>query len=117
MPPKKTMKAMKATMAPKAMKTMMKAPRSISIKTMKAAITKGKSKKAKDKPLNANVLEPSCQYGFNAKNAKVTFYYGSKPCTMTPNELKMMAATLLGPLQVVASASNATQVTASHVKG
>ena len=114
MPPKKTMKAMKATMAPKAMKTMMKAPKSI--KTMKAATAKGKSKKAKDKPLNANVLEPSCQYGFNAKNAKVTFYYGSKPCTMTPNELKMMAATLLGPLQVVASASNATQVTACHCK-
>ena len=101
MPPKKTMKAMKATMAPKAMKTMMKAP---------------KNKKAKDKPLNTNVLEPSCQYGFNAKNAKVTFYYGSKPCTKTANELKMIAATLLGPLQMAASASNARRVWAHHCK-
>ena len=116
MPAKKTMKAMKATMAPKAMKTTMKAPKSMSIKTMKATTANDKSKKAKDKPLDTNVLESSCQYGFNAKNAKVTFYYGSKPCTMTPNELKMMAATLLGPLQVVASASNARRVWAHHCK-
>ena len=107
MPPKKAMKAIKKA-------TTSKAPKSM--KTMKAATAKGKSKKAKDKPLNANVLEPSCQYGFNAKNAKVTFYYGSKPCTMTPNELKMMAATLLGPLQVVASASNARRVWAHRCK-
>ena len=114
MPPKKTMKAMKATMAPKAMKTMMKAPRSISIKTMKAAIAKGKSKKAKDKPLNTNVLEPSCQYGFNAKNAKVTFCYGRKPCTKTANELKMITSTILPCLQAGVLASNAKQVIAHH---
>ena len=56
MPPKKTMKAMKATMAPKAMKTMMKAPKSI--KTMKAATAKEKSNditKCPDKSLRNRV--------------------------------------------------------------
>ena len=114
MPPKQTMKAMKATMAPKAMKTMMKAPKSI--KTMKAATANGKSKKAKDKPLDTNVLESSCQYAFKTKNANVNFYFRRKPCTKTTNELKMIAATLLGPLQVVASASNARRVWAHHCK-
>ena len=112
MPPKKT-KAMKATMAPKAMKTMMKAPKSMN--TMKAATAKGKSKKAKhvhfdfdfrewvqDKSKKAKdelltkVLERNDEYCFKAKNARVTFFYGSEPCTKTADELKMIAATLLG---------------------
>ena len=124
MPPKKTMKAMKATMAPKAMKTMMKAPKSM--KTMKEATAKGKSKKATDVDYRASVqdnyelltksLERSDQYAFNAKNARVTFFYGREPYTKTPDELKMIAATLLGPLQMAASASNARRVWAHHCK-
>ena len=96
MPPKKTMKAMKATMAPKAMKTMMKAPKSM--KTMKEATAKGKSKKAKDKPLNTNVLEPSCEGSFRCYGAeKIKLFYEGKPFTKTAHDLKMMiAATLLG---------------------
>ena len=121
------MKAMKATMAPKAMKTMMKAPKSM--KTMKEATAKGKSKKATDvdsyfdyresvqdkskkakDELLTKVLERNDEYCFKAKNARVTFFYGSEPCTKTADELKMIAATLLGPLQMAASASNARRV-------
>ena len=68
-----------------------------------------KSKKAKDELLT-KVLERNDEYCFKAKNARVTFFYGSKPCTKTADELEMIAATLLGPLQVVASASNARRV-------
>ena len=112
MPPKKTMKAMKATMAPKAMKTMMKAQKSR--KTMKAATAKGESQKAKDKSINENFMERRAVYGFNAKNAKVSFYYGRKPCTKTANELKMIVSTILPCLQAGILASNAKQVTAHH---
>ena len=69
------MKAKKVTMAPKA--TTMKAPKSM--KTMKAATAKGKSQKAKDKSLNENFMERRAVYGFNAKNAKVSYHYGRKP--------------------------------------
>ena len=79
------------------------------------ATAKGKSKKARISP-QYKCSGAKCQYGFNAKNAKVTFYYGSKPCTKTANELKMIAATLLGPLQMAASASNARRVWAHHCK-
>ena len=108
------MKAMKATMAPKAMKTMMKAPKSM--KTMKAETTKGKGKgkKAKDKSINENFMERRAVYGFNAKNAKVSFYYGRKPCTKTANELKMIVSTILPCLQAGVLASNAKQVIAHH---
>ena len=86
------MKATKVTMAPKA-KTMK------AVKTMKAATAKGKSQKAKDKSLNENFMERRAVYGFNAKNAKVSFHYGRKPCTKTATELKVIVSTILPCMQ------------------
>ena len=105
------MKAMKVAMAKKAMKTTSKAPKSM--KTM-AATAKGKSQKPKDKSLNTNFMKRRAMYGFNAKNAKVSFYYGRKPCTKTANELKMIVSTILPCLQAGVLASNAKQVIAHH---
>ena len=90
-------------MASKAMKTMMKAQESR--KTMKAATAKGEIKRR---------MERRAVYGFNAKNAKVSFYYGRKPCTKTANELKMIVSTILPCLQAGVLASNAKQVIAHH---
>ena len=111
MPPKKTMKAMKVTEAPKAIKTTSKAPKSMKI--MKAATAKGKSKKAEDKSLNTNVLEPSCEGSFSCYGAeKIKLFYEGKPFTKTADDLKMMiAATLLEP-----AASNARRVGAHRYK-
>ena len=33
-------------------------------------------------------------YGYRVKNADVCFYYGKKPCTKTPDTLKMIARLL-----------------------
>ena len=105
MPPKKAMKAIEKA-------TTSKAPKSM--KTMKAATAKGKSTKTKEKSLNANFMERRAVYGFNVKNAKVSFYYGRKPCTKTANELKMIVSTILPCLQAGVLASNAKRVTAHH---
>ena len=109
---KSNTKVLGATMASKDMKTMMKAQKSR--KTMKAATAKGESQKAKDKSINENYMERTAVYGFNAKNAKVSFYYGRKPCTKTANELKMIVSTILPCLQAGVLASNAKQVIAHH---
>ena len=109
---KSNTKVLGATMASKDMKTMMKAQKSR--KTMKAATAKGESQKAKDKSINENYMERTAVYGFNAKNAKVSFYYGRKPCTKTANELKMIVSTILQCLQAGVLASNAKQVIAHH---
>ena len=117
MPPKKTMKAIKKA-------TTSKAPKSM--KTMKAATAKGKSKEAmkaaqrseEDKSTTAMAVESNCQYGFKEKapaHVKVLFNYGGrKPCTKTADELKTIAATCLGTLRVVASASGARSVSAFY---
>ena len=91
--PKSYPKVLGATMASKAMKTMMKAQ---------------KSRKRRMRRMRTVV------YGFNAKNAKVSFYYGRKPCTKTANELKMIVSTILPCLQAGVLASNAKQVIAHH---
>ena len=120
------MKATKVTMAPKA-KTMK------AVKTMKAATAKDKytAKEAKeameaqqrseeDKCTTAmtGYVESYCQYGFKEKppaHVKVLFNYGGrKPCTKTADELKTIAATFLGTLRVVASASGARSVSAFY---
>ena len=110
--------------------TTSKAPKSM--KAMKAATAKGKytAKEAKeameaaqrreeDKCTTAMTVESNCQYGFKEKppaHVKVLFNYGGrKPCTKTADELNMLAATLMGPLQVVASASNAKRVWAHAI--
>ena len=122
MPPKKTMKAIKKA-------TTSKAPKSM--KTMKAATAKTKytAKEAKeameaaqrreeDKCTTAMTVESNCQYGFKEKppaHVKVLFNYGGrKPCTKTADELKTIAATFLGTLRVVASASGARSVSAFY---
>ena len=122
MPPKKAMKAIKKA-------TTSKAPKSM--KTMKAATAKGKytAKEAKeameaaqrseeDKCTTAMTVESNCQYGFKEKppaHVKVLFNYGGrKPCTKTTDELKTIAATFLGTLRVVASASGARSVSAFY---
>ena len=117
MPPKKAMKAIKKA-------TTSKAPKSM--KTMKAATAKGKSKEAmeaaqrseEDKCTTAMALESNCRYGFKEKppaHVKVLFNYGGrKPCTKTADELKTIAATFLGTLRVVASASGARSVSAFY---
>ena len=64
------------------------------------------------------VVESNCQYVFKEKppaHVKVRFDYGGrKPCTKTADELKTIAATFLGTLRVVASASGARSVSAFY---
>ena len=88
------------------------------MKAMKAATAKGKSKEEEDKSTTAMAVESNCQYGFKEKlpaHVKVLFNYGKrKPCTKMANELKTIAATFLGTLRVVASASGARSVSAFY---
>lgn len=51
-------------------------------------------------------------YGYRVKNADVCFYYGKKPCTKTPDTLKMIARALLAAGMVE---SGADQVTVNHM--
>ena len=122
MPPKKAMKAIEKA-------TTSKAPKSM--KTMKAATAKTKytAKEAKeameaaqrreeDKCTTAMTVESNCQYVFKEKppaHVKVRFDYGRREHgTKTADELKTIAATFLGTLRVVASASGARSVSAFY---
>ena len=52
-------------------------------------------------------------YGYRVKNADVCFYYGKKPCTKTPDTLKMIARALLA---AGVHESGADQVTVNGIE-
>ena len=58
-------------------------------------------------------LETKTMYGYRVRNADVCFYYGKKPCTKTPDTLKMIARALLAAGVVE---SGADQVTVNHIE-
>ena len=53
-------------------------------------------------------LETKTMYGYRVKNADVCFYYGKKPCTKTPDTLKMIARTLLAAGVIESGADQVT---------
>ena len=58
-------------------------------------------------------LETKTMYGYRVKNADVCFYYGKKPCTKTPDTLKMIARALLA---AGVHESGADQVTVNGIE-
>ena len=53
-------------------------------------------------------LETKTMYGYRVRNADVCFYYGKKPCTKTPDTLKMIARTLLAAGVIESGADQVT---------
>ena len=53
-------------------------------------------------------LETKTMYGYRVKNADVCFYYGKKPCTKTPDTLKMIARALLAAGVIESGADQVT---------
>jgi hypothetical protein len=99
MPPKKAMNAVKVTQW----------------KVNRAKKQKADSQKKQDAIASALrnewmkiSLETKTMYGYRVRNADVCFYYGKKPCTKTPDTLKMIARALLAAGVIESGADQVT---------